>query len=88
MPRTSASVLMTLAAITMTGCGPMNGTAGAIEAQAQGPVSEALCRAWGDSLPTRSRADTGQTALEIERGYEAFAAACPQFERLVPGGAA
>lgn len=36
-----------------------------------------ICRAWQDSLPTRSRADTAQTKAEIGHGYDVFLAACP-----------
>ena len=44
----------------------------------------ALCEAWGESLPTRSRQDTAQTRAEITQAYTAFAAACPAFVDLLP----
>ena len=49
-----------------------------------GETEAELCRAWGQSLPTRSRADTDQTAAEIQEGYARFAAACPEFRHLIP----
>jgi hypothetical protein len=42
-----------------------------------GATSDELCRQWGDALPTRSRADTTQTANEIQVAYATFALACP-----------
>ena len=39
-------------------------------------VTEALCTAWRESLPTSSRADTDQTALEIDRAHRVQDAAC------------
>ena len=39
-------------------------------------VTEALCTAWRESLPTSSRADTDQTALEIDRAHRVHGAAC------------
>ena len=44
----------------------------------------ALCQAWGQSLPTRSRQDTEQTQDEIATAYATFAAACPNHEALIP----
>lgn len=50
-----------------------------------GSATEAtLCRIWGESLPTRSRADTQQTQNEIQAGYVDFELACPEFSKLVP----
>ena len=43
-----------------------------------------LCRVWGESLPTRSRADTAQTQTEIAQGYADFVAVCPGMAELVP----
>lgn len=37
----------------------------------------ALCEAWRDSLPSRSRSDTEQTQAEIGVAYDKFLAACP-----------
>ena len=39
-------------------------------------VTEALCTAWRESLPTSSSADTDQTALEIDRAHRVHEAAC------------
>ena len=39
-------------------------------------VTEALCTAWRESLPTSSSADTDQTALEIDRAHRVQDAAC------------
>lgn len=41
-----------------------------------------ICRAWRDSLPSRSRSDTAQTRAEIGRAYDVQAAACPGAERF------
>lgn len=49
-----------------------------------GPVFDALCQSWGESLPTRSHHDTAQTADEIEISYTAFGAACPEHTDLIP----
>lgn len=40
----------------------------------------ALCDAWQDSLPSRSRSDTAQTQSEIGRAIAVFEAVC---QRLV-----
>ena len=67
-------------AIFLTGCAtsttPVIATETATEAE--------LCRQWGASLATRSRQDTEQTRAEIQKGYAAFALACPQWAHLVP----
>jgi hypothetical protein len=44
----------------------------------------ALCRAWAESLPGRSRQDTPLTQAEIGQAYDAQAAACPAFARFGP----
>lgn len=49
-----------------------------------GATERELCRQWGGSLPTRSRADTEQTAREIQSAYATFELACPDFAQLVP----
>ena len=49
-----------------------------------GATSAAICDSIGAALPTRSRADTPQTADEIARLYATYAAACPQHQRLIP----
>ena len=41
-------------------------------------TEKALCRAWGDSLSTRSRLDTVGTQEEIGEGYGDFKAQCPK----------
>jgi len=51
-----------------------------------GATDAALRRAWGESLPSRSRADTEQTAQEIGAAYADFAAACPDATHLIPRG--
>lgn len=66
-----------LTAISLSGCAGSMTPGSATEA--------ARCEIWGKSLPTRSRADTGQTRDEIQRGYAAFDLACPGFGYLVPG---
>lgn len=45
-------------------------------AQKVSGTETALCDAWQDSLPTRSRADTEQTKAEIWRLYKRFEAVC------------
>ena len=77
MPMKSTAALM-LIALTLTACAPSTVPAGATDA--------ALCRAWGESLPSRSRADTEQTAQEIGAAYADFAAACPDATHLIPRG--
>ena len=62
--------------VTLAGCAPPAFQATATEAE--------LCRAWGESLPTRSRMDTAQTRMEIQIGYADFINACPGLEHLVP----
>lgn len=47
-------------------------------------TERALCRVWGNSLPTRSRSDTDQTKQEIQKAYLAFSLACPDYEHLIP----
>jgi hypothetical protein len=49
-----------------------------------GAIETTLCRVWGESLPTRSRADTAQTQGEIGASYADFAAACPNHRNLIP----
>ena len=65
-----------IAALTLTACSPSRGPGGATE--------RTLCRVWGESLPTRSRADTAQTQTEIAESYADFVAACPGMAGLVP----
>ena len=45
-----------LTALTLTACAPSRGPVTATE--------RTLCRIWGESLPTRSRADTAQTQAD------------------------
>ena len=45
-----------------------------IEASA---TEAAICDAWRDSLPTRSRSDTQETITQIGILYDTFLAACP-----------
>lgn len=65
-----ASMLLGLAA----GCTPT--TAGGIATEAE------ICRAWRDSLPSRSSQDTERTRAEIGTAYDVQAAACPEFARF------
>ncbi len=60
--------------VLVAGCTPTTGVATATEAE--------ICRAWRDSLPTRSSQDTEQTRAEIGRAYDVQAAACPEFARF------
>ncbi|MDJ0826971.1 MAG: hypothetical protein QNJ16_15870 [Rhodobacter sp.] len=79
----SRIVLPLAALITLPACDLTRTAAGATDGT-PGPTEAALCRAWGESLPTRSRSDTGRTAEEIEAGYTDFASACPDFVHLIP----
>ena len=49
-----------------------------------GATEGALCETWGESLPTRSRRDTEQTASEIQTAYADFLNACPAWAHLIP----
>ena len=64
-----------LTALTLTACAPSRGPVTATE--------RTLCRIWGESLPTRSRADTAQTQVEIAESYADFVAASPGAVGLV-----
>lgn len=66
----AASMLLGLAGA----CTPTTGVATATEAE--------ICRAWRDSLPSRSSRDTEQTRAEIGVSYDVQAAACPEFARF------
>lgn len=55
-------------------CTPTSGAGIATEAE--------ICRAWRDSLPSRSSSDTEQTRAEIGVSYDVQAAACPAFARF------
>ncbi len=68
----------TVTVLTLTACAPSKGPVGATDA--------AICRAWGSSLPTRSHSDTPQTQHEVAEAYADFAAVCPAFQHLIPGG--
>lgn len=67
-------------ALTLSACAPLMTPGGATETATEG----AICRAWGEGLPTRSRADTAQTQDEIAATYADFAQACPSFTYLIP----
>ena len=73
MPRIFA---VGLVLIGLTGCENLTMPGGATE--------QALCEIWGESLPTRSRMDTEQTAAEIQEAYVDFTLACPAWSHLVP----
>ena len=60
----SAAALVMLTACNMT----TTGAGSATEA--------AMCDAWQDSLPTRSRSDTPETIAQIGRAYDVFEAVC------------
>jgi len=64
----SATLLMSCASTTTLG----------------GATSDEICRQWGASLPTRSIADTAQTADEIQVAYATFALACPDRAWMIP----
>ena len=88
----SAAVLMLLVLTMTAGCAHIKTLVGVTDASVDGasiaapsgPTAGALCRAWGESLPTRSRSDTEVTKSEIEAGYAAFAGACPDHDHLIP----
>lgn len=40
-------------------------------------TERAICEAWADALPTRSRSDTQQTQAEIGVLLDIFEASCP-----------
>lgn len=70
MQKKYATIFCTLLAI-LSGCA---------NTTSQGFATErALCRAWGQNLPTRSRSDSQQTQQEIQRLYVVFESACSQF---------
>lgn len=71
--------VIVLLMIGLTGCASWTMPGGATE--------QALCETWGNSLPSRSRQDTTQTATEIQRAYADFLNACPGWAGLVPGAA-
>ena len=54
-------------------CATSNPTSAATETE------RARCEAWGQSLPSRSRADTARTRSEIGLAYDVYVAACPGF---------
>ena len=66
----AASTLLVLAGA----CTPTTNVGIATEAE--------ICRAWRDSLPSRSSSDTEQTRAEIGVSYDVQAAACPEFARF------
>ncbi len=57
-----------------SGCATMIRTSAATETE------RAACEAWRDSLPSRSRADTQITRVEIGDAYDVFLAACSDHE--------
>lgn len=59
--------------VAVAGCNPMI---------AGSETERALCEAWRDSLPTRSRSDTAMTQAEIGVAYDVQAAACPRYVRF------
>lgn len=71
---TTSAIALTLCGVILSACVQTTPVATAIEAE--------LCRAWRDSLPTRSQKDTEQTRAEIGRAYDVQAAACPNWKRF------
>ena len=69
---TKFAAALTLLAL-VAGCSRTTGVATATEAE--------ICRAWRDSLPSRSVQDSVQTRAEIGTAYDVQAAACPEFAR-------
>lgn len=65
--------------LTLTACASTTMRGGETSATAQ-----TICQRIGESLPTRSRSDTPQTAEEIQALYLTFSAACPEFKHLIP----
>ena len=62
---------------------PMLASAGCVQTTTGATgTTRALCEAWRDSLPSRSRSDTAQTQAEIGLAYDVQAAACPGFARF------
>jgi hypothetical protein len=62
-------MIFAAALVMLTGC-QMQTTTGISATEA------AMCDAWQDSLPTRSRSDTPETIAQIGRGYDVFEAVC------------
>lgn len=63
-----APMIFAAALVMLTGCQMTTSGVSATE--------QALCDAWQDGLPSRSRADTPQTIAEIGRLYNRFEAVC------------
>ncbi len=68
-PARARFALMWLLPVALVACGPAT-------IPAASETEHALCQAWRDDLPTRSRADSPQTQAEIGVAYDAFLAAC------------
>ena len=66
-------VMLSMLPVAVAACNPMTGGS---------ETERALCEAWRDSLPTRSREDTDQTQNEIGLAYDVQAAACPRYARF------
>lgn len=78
----STAQLMLCAAMGLAGCdtpAPVENRTPEVTA-----TEAALCRAWGQSLPTRSSRDTPETQAEIGQAYDVQAAACPDYARYGP----
>ena len=67
------------AVLILTGCANTTTPGGGTTA-----VERRLCQIWGESLPTRARADTRATQDGIAATYADFAAACPDRAHLIP----
>jgi hypothetical protein len=77
--KTPLKFVIVLAAIGLTGCGNLMVRGSATE--------DALCTAWGYSLPTRAKEDTIETQEEIQIANADFLNACEGYDFLLPEGA-
>ncbi len=59
------------ALVLLAACGSHGTTTPAVSA-----TESAICDAWQESLPARSKADTARTIEEIGLAYDAFEAVC------------
>lgn len=70
-------VLLTAAAMTLTGCSLFQPR---IEVRPEATETEvAICESWRDSIFERSRQDTEYTQDKLGEMYEIYDAACPEF---------
>lgn len=69
--------MMWLLPVAVAACSP-------VTIPAASETERALCEAWRDDLPTRSRGDSWQTQAEIGGAYDAFLAACGPLGYALP----